>query len=672
MSSLFQRSFFRNNRLTPLAACLAVLGSAHAADVPAYTLDPVIVTAARVPGPESTVPASVTVITAADIAQSTATTVQDVLSGAAGVHFFSSNGTPDGIVDLRGFGMNGSSNTLILVDGVQQNSNDLSAPNLSFLPLSAIERIEIVRGSGSVQYGGGTTGGVINIITSGAFRAADMVEATGTLGSFSLRQLDVALHKATGSVAVDAYGQAMRTDHQRDNNAEERNNLGVALAWRHDGGNINVYVRGGDQHLGLPGSRKVDPATGLNEYANDPDGTSTPKDYSDVQNRSAGFQLVQAAGPGMLYVEGAVRGKDTDSYYNSIYGDYYDQRELTEKTAAIRYQLPFGDGQQIVAGFDWLGSNMDVGQGAVPVAAMQTAQRHRAVFAEANLLAFSETRITLGARHAWLNDEVTDLSGYGFSSGSDRGLNAWQLGIRQPFGSGFSAYARVGRSFRLANADELVYTMVPLQPQTSKDQEIGVGWDGNNASAQLAVYRYDLENEIYYSPLANFGFGANVNLDPTRRDGVELSGRYAFTPAIVLSGNLTWQDATFRRGNASGVNIAGNTVPMVPAWLSNVALAWQVVEGSQLAFNVQYVGEQRLDNDQANQFGTKLPAYTLVGARYTQRLARNWDASLVVDNLFDKQYASYGIRAGSLGTTGAYSLYPAEGRNVMASISAHF
>ncbi|SMC26601.1 iron complex outermembrane recepter protein [Andreprevotia lacus DSM 23236] len=658
-------------RLTPLAALCAALG-AHAADLPVYNADPVIITASRVPSLQSTIPGSVTVITADDIAQSSASTVQGVLSSVAGIHFFSTSGSADGTIDLRGFGMTGSSNTLILVDGVKQNTNDLSSPKLAFLPLAAIARIEIVRGSGSVQYGGGTTGGVINIITRGPFEAADTVEATATVGSNNLRQLDLALHKATDSVGLDAYAQSMSTDHQRDNNAERRDNVGVNAAWQHEGGSINAYVRAGNQHLGLAGSRKIDPAKGIDEYASNPDGTSTPRDYSDVKNRSGGVQLKQDIGTGTLYAELALRGKQTESYYNSSWGDYFDKRDLREKSAALRYQLPFGNGQQVVAGIDWLGSDMDVDQGAVAVPSMKTGQRHTAVFAEASLQPFGDTRITVGARHAWLKDDVTDLSGYGTSSQTDQGLNAWQLGVRQPLGAGFAAYAKVGRSYRLANADELVYTSNPLKPQTSNDKEIGLAWDGKDASAQLAYYRYDLDNEIYYSPLANFGYGANVNLDPTRREGIELSGRYAVNASVTISGNLSWQRATFRDGTVSGIALAGNQVPMVPEWLANAAVAWQVREGSQLAFNLQYVGEQRLDNDQANQFGTKQSSYALFGAKYTQRLSKNWDAALTVDNLFDKKYASYGIRAGSTGTTGAYSLYPAEGRSFMASLTAHF
>ena len=137
---------------------------AAAQQTPAPTeLSPVIVTAQRVPSDAATLPVAVSVITAEDIAASSARTMQDLLSTQAGIHLLNtSSSTDNAIVDLRGFGMTGASNTLILVDGVKQNTNDLSAPNLGVVPLDQVERIEIARGS--VQYGGGT-GGVINIIT---------------------------------------------------------------------------------------------------------------------------------------------------------------------------------------------------------------------------------------------------------------------------------------------------------------------------------------------------------------------------------------------------------------------------------------------------------------------------------------------------------------------------
>ena len=53
----------------------------------------------------------------------------------------------------------------MLLDGLRLSEADLESAQLSAIPLESIERIEIVRGAGSVLYGAGATGGTINIIT---------------------------------------------------------------------------------------------------------------------------------------------------------------------------------------------------------------------------------------------------------------------------------------------------------------------------------------------------------------------------------------------------------------------------------------------------------------------------------------------------------------------------
>ena len=68
-------------------------------------------------------------------------------------------------VDIRGFGETAPLNVLVLVDGRRVNEIDLSGTDWTQIPIDQIERIEIVRGAGSVLYGDNAVGGVINIIT---------------------------------------------------------------------------------------------------------------------------------------------------------------------------------------------------------------------------------------------------------------------------------------------------------------------------------------------------------------------------------------------------------------------------------------------------------------------------------------------------------------------------
>ncbi|HEU4645112.1 MAG TPA: TonB-dependent receptor plug domain-containing protein, partial [Burkholderiales bacterium] len=127
----------------------------------------VIIEAPRFPEDVRRLPASVTVLEAADIERSAARTLPELLSEQAGLTMkdLYGNNAAAASVDLRGFGATGTQNTLILVDGRRVADIDLSGVQWAAIPLAAVERIEILRGSGSVLYGDGASAGVVNIIT---------------------------------------------------------------------------------------------------------------------------------------------------------------------------------------------------------------------------------------------------------------------------------------------------------------------------------------------------------------------------------------------------------------------------------------------------------------------------------------------------------------------------
>src|SRR5262245_62263533 len=85
--------------------------------------DAVIVTATRFQEDVRRLPASTTVLTADDIARSPARTLPELLSEQAGftMRDFFGNNAAQAQIDLRGFGVTGPQNTLILVDGRRQN-----------------------------------------------------------------------------------------------------------------------------------------------------------------------------------------------------------------------------------------------------------------------------------------------------------------------------------------------------------------------------------------------------------------------------------------------------------------------------------------------------------------------------------------------------------------------
>ncbi len=125
-------------------------------------LDPVVVTATKVPTPVSQLGASVEVITEEEIKNSGAKDLFEVLRAVAGFNAvqLGSRGSTASLF-VRG----GESDfNLVLIDGVQVNDIGGSF-DFSRLTTDNIERIEVVKGSHSAVYGSDAVTSVINIIT---------------------------------------------------------------------------------------------------------------------------------------------------------------------------------------------------------------------------------------------------------------------------------------------------------------------------------------------------------------------------------------------------------------------------------------------------------------------------------------------------------------------------
>lgn len=124
-----------------------------------------VVTASAVEQNLRDAPASISVITREDLDRKPAQNLKDILQEVPGVQLTNEGDNRRG-VSIRGLD---SSYTLILVDGKRVNSRNAvfrhNDYDLSWVPVNAIERIEVVRGPMSSLYGSDALGGVVNIIT---------------------------------------------------------------------------------------------------------------------------------------------------------------------------------------------------------------------------------------------------------------------------------------------------------------------------------------------------------------------------------------------------------------------------------------------------------------------------------------------------------------------------
>ena len=135
-----------------------------------YSLNEVVVTASRTPEKKIDTNADVAVVTAKEIEEKHFDDVAQAVKNVPGV-FIASHGASGQSYNSDQIYINGSSNVVVLVDGIRRNTNGNSLMNASIAELVAmdsVDHIEVLKGSSSTLYGSDAQGGVINIITKEA------------------------------------------------------------------------------------------------------------------------------------------------------------------------------------------------------------------------------------------------------------------------------------------------------------------------------------------------------------------------------------------------------------------------------------------------------------------------------------------------------------------------
>ncbi len=160
-----------------------VLSGSERRDLPVHlrlsaVSESIVVSASQVEAARSALPASVTVITGADLRSRQIETVADALRQVPGLSVARSGGR-GALTSI--FPRGGASNyTLVLVDGIRTNSFG-GAYDFGHLSVANIDRVEVVRGPQSALYGADAIGAVVQVITKrgGAPRAEGVLEAGG-------------------------------------------------------------------------------------------------------------------------------------------------------------------------------------------------------------------------------------------------------------------------------------------------------------------------------------------------------------------------------------------------------------------------------------------------------------------------------------------------------------
>ncbi len=329
------------------------------------------------------------------------------------------------------------------------NENDLNSTKLSAIPLQSIERIEILPGGSAVLFGGGTTGGTINIITKTPTpnQTSGLVFAGyGSYGSAEVR--------AGANYAGERLGLALNTGHQESDNYRRNNRLrqdSLVGDVRYSDGETNAGLKfGADlQSLQLPGVRNEI------EYANDPRGAQTPGNWSQRQGEFGTLSFSRPLGPLDFAFDLGYRDNDSTAYFAPSI-NRITQRSLT---FSPRVRLPFaslGFPSVLIAGLDWGDWNYDrqINFPGFPNSSTSGTQQSTGVYVQYSAQLTAATKLTLGARQQRATDHRV-ATGFGPSDQSQtQKPHAEELGVSHALSEHWQVYGKLGTSFRVANVDE--------------------------------------------------------------------------------------------------------------------------------------------------------------------------------------------------------------------------
>jgi iron complex outermembrane receptor protein len=273
---------------------------------------------------------------------------------------------------------------------------------------------------------------------------------------------------------------------------------------------------------------------------------------------------------------------------------------------------------------------------------------------------------TVGARHATFSDHLEDSGTLPGGIEADDDVTVAELGLSYRLSPEWRLYARRDGNFRFPLVDENTVTqpsITALKTQTGISYEAGAEWTRGADRFKAVLYRLDLDNEIDYDPNATgpWGpFGANVNLDATRRRGMIVEARRQFTRQLAVSGDYTYTDPEI-----TGGPYEGNDIPFVAENVLRLAAEWRATPQWRLFLEGVHIGERYQDADYQNT-REKVPATDVLNGSASYERGR-WSADLRVNNLTDKEYVTYAAY-----NNGVSGFYPAPRRNFVLTARYHF
>ncbi|MFA3799516.1 TonB-dependent receptor [Leptotrichia hongkongensis] len=591
-----------------------------------------------------------TIVTAQDIHNKGYNTIEEILKRTPGINFV--NNGFGYIVDVRGQGVQGAAkNVKVLVDGSPLNILDMSH---AILPLNSIsvediEKIEIINGGGTVLYGGGTAGGVINVITKKTQEEPVKNKVYYQNSSFDTNKL--------------GFGTSIKfaDNFLLDLGYENINGNGYRQGDKRDGENL----RGGFTYNISDNQTLRFKATKYKEESKESDGITKAQLNND--RKQAGTTLTESDLDRTEYSLN-YEIKPTDNLTFSLLGYNqktirdYDQEapagRMTHKTDGqfkdrktgvdLKGKYNYGSGN-VIFGYEYIKNNSNRSSyGAMymrnrrlfPTSTIDIdlQKNTHSVFVQGRHSLTDKLEGTLGYRYEHADYDIHRTDGRNvINKNTKKSNNAYETGLNFKYSDTGNVYAKYERGYRSPSPTEMVdksitrgYVLNNLKSEKYDTYEIGIKDMIGPSFVSLTGFYTKKNDEILIDMPSGHGLNWTYkNLQKTERKGLELFAEQYFG-TFRINESVSYVDAKISKGADKNKKI-----PYVSKTKATLGANYEVLTGLNLTADLNYFSNSVDGNYE------KIKGYstTDLGISYAHKTGLGVQAG--VKNVFDKKYYRY-------------------------------
>jgi outer membrane receptor protein involved in Fe transport len=609
----------------------------------------------------------------------------------------------------------------VFQDGVRINEPFGDVVNWDLLPQSAIAGLQLIPGSNPL-FGLNTLGGALSIYTkNGSAYPGGAVEFSG--GSFGRRTLQFEQGGASGPWDYFATANLSKEHGWAQHNPSRVEQFFGKVGYQDSGNRFDVSLTAANNRL--EGTQTLPPSffddrTQAYTY---PDINKNQLAMLSVQGSHSLSSEMVLGGNAYLrrYRNNNVSSNVNDNFgdVDPISGAIDDVQALNDQASidqtgyGLSVQLTTttplaGHRNQFVVGMSAdVGrarfkqasqpADFDASRGTVPTGDFEpetdakTSTSNAAVYAMNTFAVDDRWSLTASGRFNDARISIRDQSGINPDLDGDHRFSRFNpaLGITFNPSAGFTAYGSYNEGMRAPTAAELTcadptapcklpnsfLADPPLRKVVAHTLEFGARGKTGESSWSAAIYRTDLTDDIAFvssgGTAINAGFFQNVGR--TRRQGIELTGatKWGGFGFVARYGLI---DATFRTGyvesspanssadvNGDIVVAPGSRIPSIPRQSLRVRIDYNanaVSVGANLVAN----SGSGLRGDENNQdVNGPVPSYTVLNLDARWRVSKNLEFFGRIDNVFNRQYANFGVLGTNVFANATKTFDPANG-----------